>query len=179
MNNMDKIIVRKALKRAFVIGVATGFIVLFPSLSIFPLFNFPDKRYWFELVFLPTITNSVIFSGLGGMAGYLAASRPTVASGVLLSGSYCSIFGLGAMGFAHNFEYHIALLIYLLCFCACAMVGVICGGVGAVFGRTCREFEGKRFWPQFTVAELMALVLFVAIFMSCIFSLRQILGKPP
>jgi hypothetical protein len=176
MNYQDTIISRKASRRAFISGMAMCFVVLLALLSILLSTRFPNASFWYEAVLLPAIIGSIMFSAIGGIAGTLAASRPTVASGVLFSGLYCSLFGLFALAYADKHEFQTYMMTYLLCFSACATIGVICGGVGAVFARTCRETEGKRFWPQYSLAELMTVMVLFAVLLSCIVTLRNIIA---
>ncbi|MGD0516011.1 MAG: hypothetical protein ABSA26_00620 [Thermoguttaceae bacterium] len=173
-DNAEQKIERKARIRAVISGVLTSTIILFLLLLI-PFFTIRHEEP-LTAVFSSALFFSLFFSPLGGLAGSIGVNQRHVSSGAAISAIIFCTFGLfTATLFAQNSPVP-ELFISLFC-CAFAVMGALCGGVGAMFGRTCREFEGKRFWPQFSIAELMTFVFLIAILLSCLVTLRQIIGK--
>jgi hypothetical protein len=167
---------KKAKRRAVIGGALTCAIILF--LLILVPFITMRREEPLTAVFISALFFSLFFSPLGGLAGSIGVNLRQVNSGAAISAIIFCSFGLfTASSFSQ--ESTIPSLFITLFSCAFAVMGALCGGVGALFGRTCREYEGKRFWPQFSLAELMTFAFLIAILMSCLVTLRQILGKPP
>jgi len=173
-DNTDQNIERKATRRAVISGVLTSTIIVFIIIS---KLIFTKAGESINPSFFACLTLFVFFSPLGGLAGSIGVQIRQVTSGAAISAIIFCAYGLiFASAFTHT--HTVPLLLILLFSCASAVIGALCGGVGAMFGRTCREFEGKRFWPQFSIAELMAFVFLIAVLLSCLVTIRQILGKP-
>ena len=173
-DNAEQKLERKARRRAVFSGALTSTIIVFFIIS---KIIFTKAGEGINPPFFACLTLFVFFAPLGGLAGSIGVKMRQVTSGAAISAIIFSAYGLiFASSFTHTNTVPL-LFIPLFC-CASAVIGALCGGVGAMFGRTCRNFEGKRFWPQFSIAELMAVVFLVAILMSCLVTLRQLLGKP-
>ena len=168
---------RKASRRAVISGAVASTIIAF--FITFNLIHYTTTQQGTNNSFCRSLAVFVIFfSSLGGLAGSIGVKTRHVTSGAVLSAIVFCIYGLIFVStFTQNNT--VPLRFIPLFSCASAVIGAICGGIGNMFGRTCREFEGKRFWPQFSMAELMALVFLIAVLLSCLATLRQILGKPP
>jgi magnesium-transporting ATPase (P-type) len=174
-DDTEQIIERKAKRRAVISGALTSMIIVF-LLLLTSFFNTTPKVPLTHAI-LGALCFSLFLSPLGGLAGSIGDKFREVILGAGISAIvFCSLCFVVAMMAEQTNTF--PLLYFSLFCCALAVMGALCGGVGAVFGRTCREHEGKRFWPQFYIVELMILVFLVAILMSCLVTLRQILGKP-
>jgi hypothetical protein len=170
-DNAEQKLERKARRRAVFSGVLTSTIIVFLLLLI-SFFTHRNEK----ALTLAYTSFLLFFSPLGGLAGSIGDNLRQVRWGAIISAIIFCAYGLMfASIFSRNNT--VPLLFIPLFSCASAVIGALCGGIGAMFGRTCREFEGKKFWPQFSVAELMAFVFLVAVLMSCLVTLRQILGK--
>jgi hypothetical protein len=166
---------RKASRRAVISGAVTSTIIAF--FITFYVIHYTTTQQGTNNGFCRCLSVFVIFfSSLGGLAGSIGVKTRHITSGAVLSAIVFCIYGLI---FASTFTQNntVPLLFIPLFSCASAVIGAICGGIGNMFGRTCREFEGNRFWPQFSMAELMIFVFLIAVLMSCLVTLRQILGK--
>ena len=174
-NKDEQKIELKARRRAVISGAVTSTIIAF--FIFFNLIHYTTTQKGINNSLYRCLAVFVIFfSSLGGLAGSIGVKTRHVTSGAVISAIVFCIYGLI---FASTFTQNntVPLLSIPLFSCASAVIGTICGGIGNMFGRTCREFEGKRFWPQFSIAELMAFVFLIAVLMSCIVTLQQILGK--
>jgi hypothetical protein len=171
---LEEQIERKARRRAVFSGVVTSTII---SCLIASELVFTKAGERTDPPFFKCLSLFVFYSPMGGLAGSIGDKTRQTISGAAISASVFLAYGLiFASAFTWNSivpEWFIPVFS-----CASAVIGALCGGIGVMFGRTCREFEGKRFWPQFSIAELMAFVFLVAALMSCLVTLRQILGKP-
>jgi hypothetical protein len=173
-DDTEQKIERKAKRRAVVSGALTSMFIVF----LIYIILFFTLRPVEPLItaFSSALCFSLFFSPFGGLAGKIGGRLRHVSLGAAINAFLFGYFGfiIGTLSTRDSTEHFVPLL---SC-CASAVIGAVCGGIGAMFGRTCREFEGKRFWPQFTMAELMMLVFLIAIFMSCLVTLRQILIRP-
>ena len=173
-DNIEQIIERIAKSRAVISGALTSTIIVF-SLTLTSFFGYQPKVPLTNAI-LGALCFSLFLSPLGGLAGSIGDKIRGVILGAEISAIvFCSLCFIVAL-MAEQTNTFPLLYLSLFC-CAFTVMGALCGGIGAVFGRTCREFGGKRFWPQFSIAELMIFVFLIAILMSCLVTLRQILGK--
>jgi hypothetical protein len=167
----DQQIERKASRRAVISGVSTSTIIAF-SLLLITSFTYRNEK-----ALTLACTSFLLFSSpLGGLAGGIGDNLRQVRRGAIISATIFSAYGL-IFASIYIRDHTEPLLFIPLFSCTSAAIGALCGGIGAMFGRTCREFEGKRFWPQFSIAELMAFVFLVAVLLSCLATLRQILVR--
>jgi hypothetical protein len=173
-DDTEQKIERKAKRRAVISGALTSMFIVF-LLIIIPFFSLLHDKPIIT-AFEGALCFLLFFSPLGALAGSIGGKMPDVTLGAGISAMIFGFVGFVISLMDVQISSMTFLFIPLFC-CASAITGSLCGGVGAVFARTCREFKGERFWPQFSVAELMILVFLVAILMSCLVTLRQILGK--
>jgi hypothetical protein len=166
---------RKARRRAISSGFLTSTIIVFLFILV-PFYKLHQDEP-LSTAFSSVLYFSVFFSPLGGLAGGIGGYLRQVTLGAAISAIIFCSFGFYIASMPTKTSTIPLLYIPLFC-CASGMMGALCGIVGAMFGQTCRKFEGKRLWPQFSIAELMAVVFLVAILMSCLVTLRQLLGKP-
>jgi hypothetical protein len=174
--NPETKLARRAKKKAVLFGALTGMLLSY-LISLIPILRFRGEMP-LAACFLSALGPSVIFTFLGGIAGSIGANLRNVTLGALISAMvFCSIGLFFASMMAHDSRETESLLYFLLFCCTFVMIGALCSGVGAIVERSHREFEGKRFWPQFTLAELMAAVFLIAVLLSCVVSLMQIATK--
>ena len=154
---------RKARRRAVISGVLTSTFIVF-SLALINYFRVkPDVSL--ANAFDGAVCISFLLTPLGGLAGSVGDRiRDTIIGAEITAVIFCFLcFIVDLMAKRTD-----TLVLSGFSSFSCVLVAIctVCGSVGAAFGRSCRKFRGERFWPQYSIAELMVLVTFVAIILN-------------
>jgi hypothetical protein len=173
-DDAERKIERKANRRAFFSGALTIIILIHLLFLISYSIHKPEVPIRDAFVFILYLV--FIISPIGGLIGSYANRTKNIISGTLKGAIVLFAFYIS---FTTVLTYRgmMPLLFIPLYSCGAAAIGALCGGIGAMFGRICRESEGKRFWPQFSVAELLTGMFLIAVLLSCIMTMKQILGR--
>jgi hypothetical protein len=167
---------KKARKRTFVSAAVTSTAIILPLIILHLLTLKPKVP--FITAYAGAVCFSIYISPLGALVGSIGSNRRQVPLGATMSAIvFCYAGFVFAAITINSININIPRLYIPLICSISAVMGALCGGIAAMFGRTCRESQGKRFWPQFSMAELMMFVFLIAILISCLVSLRQIIGN--
>ncbi|MCC6125661.1 MAG: hypothetical protein IT426_11910 [Pirellulales bacterium] len=158
-------------------GASIAFVITFAGVPLFIMGATQGPR---DPFFEPTMVGaalgsalcvSFILAALGYFAGLEGARSKTVVrafvKGAILFACAMGVYGILAIALiARNAVMPFALLIILNVSCLVVASGALISGMAAIVVRDYRQFGRTRFFPQFTLQELMIVTTLVGIILS-------------